>query len=303
MKIFSIVLNYKDKKNTIECLKSLLKIQTNGFVHEVLMVDNGSNDGSVGAVEKDFKDVKVIKNKKNLGFAGGNNKGIEYALEKDAGLCLIVNNDTIVEENFLVQLIKLMEENKKIGIVSPKIYFAAGFEYHKKRYKKNEQGKVIWYAGGKMDWNNMLAKHIGVDEVDRGQYDLAGETDFATGCCMLVKRRVFEKIGLLDERYFLYWEDNDFCKRAKRAGFKVYFGPKSVVWHKNAGASGVGGGLQDYYISRNRMLFGMRWAPIRTKINLIKESVVKLARGRKWERIGVRDFYLGRFGKGSHKKL
>ncbi|GAG55887.1 unnamed protein product, partial [marine sediment metagenome] len=160
---------------------------------------------------------------------------------------------------------------------------------------------VIWYAGSRMDWENVLASHRGVDEVDIGRYQRMEETDFATGCCMLVKREVFEKIGLFDKKYFLYWEDNDFSQRAKKAGFKVYFAPEAVIWHKNAGSSKSGSFLHDYYLTRNRLLFAFKYASLRAKIALIKESIIKLFKGRKWEKKGIIDFYLGRFGKGGWK--
>lgn len=153
-----------------------------------------------------------------------------------------------------------------------------------------------------MDWNNVIGHHKGVDKVDEGQFDKKEETEFATGTCMLISRAVIEKTGMFDERYFLYYEDNDWCMRIKRAGYKIMYTPKSLVWHKNA-ASGGGSGsaLQDYYITRNRLLFGLNYAPARTKVALIRESFRLLAKGRKWQQIGVRDYFMKKFGKGSYR--
>jgi Predicted glycosyltransferases len=148
---------------------------------------------------------------------------------------------------------------------------------------------------------NILTSHRGVDEVDKGQYDKQRETDFTSGCAMFVRQEVFKKVGLFDKRYFLYLEDVDFCQRARRTGFKVIYTPRARLWHANAASSAVGGPLQDYYITRNRMLFGIRYAPWRTKIALFKESVKLLFAGRQWQRIGIRDFYLRKFGKGSYE--
>ncbi len=185
------------------------------------------------------------------------------------------------------------------GAISPKIYFAKGFEFHKNRYKKEDLGKVLWYAGGKIDWKNMLGFHRGVDEVDIGQFSKLYETEFATGCCMLVKREVFERVGLFNNKYFLYLEDLDFSLKTRKKGFKIIYQPKAVMWHENAGsAGGSGSPLQEYFITRNRLLFGFKYAPLRTKIALFKESIKILAGGRTNQKKGIRDFYLRRFGKG-----
>lgn len=301
--VFVSLLNFNGEKNTLECLESLRKINFGDIDLTILVVDNASTESL--NLESDLRGkikIKVIKNKKNLGFSGGNNVGIKYALENKADYVLILNNDTYVDSNFLTELLKAAEEDKKIGILIPKIYFAPGFEYHKDRYSEKEKGKVFWYAGGKMDWKNIIGSNRGVDEVDKGQFDKTEETEIATGCCMLIRKEALENAGYFDEDYFLYYEDADLTMRAKNKGFKVVYVPKSVVWHKNAGSAGGSGSvLQDYYITRNRLLFGFKYASIRAKLALFRESLVLLFKGRKWQKCGVIDFYLERFGKGSYK--
>lgn len=307
-KVFLIILNWNREEMTVRCLESIVqsssaksadKVQT-----EIVVVDNGSTNQSIEKIKNkisktQIKNIKIIENKENLGYAEGNNVGIRYALKNGADYVCLLNNDTRVSSDFLIQLIKVAESNREIGIVGGKIYFEKGYEFHKDRYKPAELGKVIWYAGGIVDWKNVYASHRGVDEVDKGQYKKVEETEYINGCLMLVKREVFEKIGLLDSRYFAYYEENDFCQRAKRAGYKLVYTPKSVIWHLNAGSSAPGSSLHDYFLTRNRLLFGLKWAPLRSKIALIKESIKLLFKGRKWQKRGVRDFYLGRFGKGS----
>lgn len=300
--VFVSIINFNGKKNTLECLESLKKLITKNFKLTIIVVDNASEEKF--SLENRFvsetTDV-VIRSDKNLGFSGGQNLGIKYALSKGADYVLILNNDTYVDKNFIEELLKVAEQENKIGILSPKIYFAPEFEYHKNRYLKSELGRVFWYAGGDMDWGNVIGHNRGVDEVDKGQFDKIEETSLATGCCMLLKKEVFDIVGVFDDKYFLYYEDADLNIRAKNKGFKIMYVPKSIIWHKNAGsAGGSGSKLQDYYISRNRLIFGMRFAPIRARLSLLRESLKILMNGRHWQKRGVLDFYLGNLNKGSY---
>lgn len=311
-KVAVVILSYNTKSLLGQCIESVVNIEFGKLKKlgnlEVVVVDNGSTDGSreylkklqIGSKTQSLS-FKVIFNKKNLGFAAGNNVGIKYAVENGAKWVMVLNSDTAVGEDFLFPLVKKLKGNSKVGIVSPKIYFAPGCEFHKDRYKKSERGKVIWSVGGAIDWQNMIASNRGVDEVDKGQYDREAGVDFASGCCLMASSLVWEKVNFFDERYFLYYEDSDLCQKVKKLGYRIVYIPGSKIWHANAGSSQVGGDLQDYFIGRNRLLFGFRWAPWRVKISLVKESWRILLTGRKWQKIGVKDFYLRRFGKGSWK--
>lgn len=301
--IFVSLLNFNGKKNTLACLDSLKDIKMGNFQLTVVVIDNASEEkfdlgsGNIGDIP-----LVIIKNKNNLGFSGGHNVGIKYCLENGADYVLILNNDTYVDKNFLEELLKASENDKKIGILAPKIYFAPGFEFHKERYSKKELGKVFWYAGGVMDWNNVIGHHRGVDGIDRGQFDKTEETELATGCCMLIKKEVFGKVGLFDDKFYLYYEDADLSMRARKKGFKIFYVGKSIIWHKNASsAGGSGSKLQDYYITRNRLLFGFRYSSTRAKFALFRESLILLISGREWQKRGIIDFYLGKLGKGSYK--
>ncbi|PIP74679.1 MAG: glycosyltransferase family 2 protein [Candidatus Levybacteria bacterium CG_4_9_14_3_um_filter_35_16] len=300
-KVAIVTVNFNTEKDTLALLSSIKKIKKNSFILEVIIVDNGSKNKLV--FPQDFKGkIILIRSEKNLGFSGGFNIGIKKALRQDVDYVLIVNNDTLIFAEMIENLLKVLKENPKIGIVTPKIYFAKGHEFHKARYKEQELGKVFWYAGGYMDWANIASVHRGVDEVDKGQYDSIEKTEFASGCCMLIKKEVFEKVGMFNEKYFLYYEDADFTRRVEKAGFDIYYVPSAILVHVNAASTGGSGSvLQDYYITRNRLLFGMRYAPLRSKIALIKESIRLLRSGRDWQKKGIIDFYIGRFGKGSYK--
>lgn len=296
-KVFISILHFNTKKETDECLRSLEKVDKKNIELITVLIDNASKEKYI--LPSGLKNnIHLIRNDTNLGFAGGHNAGIKYSLDQGADFVLILNNDILVEPAFIQELLNPFSESL-VGVTVPKIYFTKGYEFHSGRYKDSEKGSVIWYAGGIIDWKNVISSHRGVDEIDRGQYNAQEPTEFATGACMMVRRDVFEKVGIFDERYFLYYEDGDLNMRIKNAGFKVIYVPRSIIWHNNAGSSGSGSVLQDYYISRNRLLFGLSYAPKRARAALIRESFKILVSGRKWQRVGVKDFYLRKFGRGS----
>jgi len=301
-KVAIIIINWNKADMTVDTVNSVLNINHKNFNYQIFLIDNGSSDNSISIFQKNFssnKKIKIIKNEANLGFVGGNNRAIKQILKIDFTHVLLLNNDVIVDPDFLQQLVK---NTSKYSLLGPKIYFAPGFEYHYDRYSKKERGNVVWFAGGKIDWNNIYGSHIGVDEVDQGQYDqINHNVDFLTGCCLLINREVFEKIGFLDKKFFMYLEDADFCQRAKNSAFKIAYIPKSKIWHINSGSSKTGGDLQNYFLTRNRLLFGFRYAKTKTKLALIKESIIQLLTPSisKWQKTAIKDFYINKFGKGS----
>jgi GT2 family glycosyltransferase len=302
-KVAIIVLNWNQPKLTLDTIDSLLKIKNKSFNYQILLLDNNSSDDSLKIFKDSYsknKTVRVIDTGDNLGYVG-NNVGIEIALKENFDYVLLINNDVLVDKDFLEELV--LQGQKGFHLLGPKIYFAPGFEYFKNKYSQNEIGKVIWSAGCQIDWNNIYGSNIGVDEVDKGQHDQIKENlDFLTGCCLLIKREVFEEISLLDEKYFMYFEDVDFCQRAKKAGFKSAYTPTSKIWHLNSGSSKSGGDLHDYFITRNRLLFGLRYASLRTKFALFRESLRFLFKPKsKWQQRAIIDFYLNKFNKGSWK--
>jgi GT2 family glycosyltransferase len=293
------IVTYKNHAVTNACLRSLEELSLSGITLSVVIVNNDT--------EKAFTykwagkgECVILDQKKNVGFAGGHNIALRRS-EENSDYVLILNNDTVVAPDCLQALVAAAEELPRGGIFAPKIYFARGHEFHKNRYAEDEKGKVLWYAGGSIDWHNLILSHNGVDEVDNGQYDVRRETQFASGCCMLLRTEAIKKTGMFDERYFLYFEDSDLNERIKRTGYSVHFIPEATVWHENAGSTGgSGSGLQDYFISRNRLLFGFTYAPLRTKFALLRESLSLLISGRKWQKKGVSDYYLRKFGAGSY---
>jgi GT2 family glycosyltransferase len=277
-KVAVVILNFKVRDQALKCLESVRKSSYKNL--EIIVVDNNSGDD----IEKDLEDVIFLQTGENKGYAGGNNFGIKKALGLGVDYILILNPDTVIETNAIEKLVEAAEKYNA-GIVGPKIYF--------------KTGKTIWYAGGIFDKANVLGSHRGVNEKDTGQFEKIEETDFVSGATMMIRRDVFEKVGLFDERYFLYYEDQDLCLRAKLAGFRILYVPQAEVFHENAGSTKLGSPLQDYFITRNRMLLASKYLPFRTRFALKREAIrnFKIPARRK----ALKDFLTGNFGKGSFK--
>jgi GT2 family glycosyltransferase len=219
-----IVLNWNGRDLTLDCLRSLEGVTTPNL--RTVLVDNASADGTVEAVRRRYHDrVTIIQNADNLGFAAGNNVGIRQALADGADFILLLNNDTVVAEDFVDHLVKPMLDTPGIGITAPKIYYA-------------EPEKQIWFAGGEISLWRGTAKHTGIRAMDAGQFDTAHDIDYASGCAFLARRAVFEKIGDLDPGYRAYFEDADFCLRARDAGFRIRYVPAAHVWHRISASTG-----------------------------------------------------------------
>lgn len=285
-----VVLNWNGWEDTIECLESLFQINYPNF--DVILVDNASEDDSLEKIrnycsghlpvkssffnynshnkpitvyeyydtfKKDKrplenenltnKHITLIKNSENRGFPGGNNVGIKFALEFfDPDYILLLNNDTVVDENFLGELIKNGDSRDDVGILGPKIYFY-------------DEPQTIWSAGCKISWKLSRGIQIGTNETDKGQYDEIKEVEYVSGSAFLIKTETIKRIGLMDEDYFLYFEESDWTLRANQEGFKSLYVPTSHIWHK---VSRSGGGISNpiglYYITRNRWIFMRKWA-------------------------------------------
>lgn len=296
----TIIVNYNTPKETELAVRSAVKAVAHDFRHQVIVVDNGSKEPLKLPRDLRIGKVELIRSESNLGFTGGNNLGMSHAVKKyQTDYFFLLNSDAEVETRGIQALYTALKNDPKAGIASSKIYFTPGLEFHRRSYKKSEKGKVIWYAGGSIDWPNLVAFHRGVDEVDRGQFDLQTTSDYATGCAFLVKRVVTEHAGILDKRFFGYYEDMDFSLRVMAAGYKLLFVPESIVWHMNGGSvvGGVGSKFQQYYQTRNRLLVVAKHGTWRNKITALQFAFRTLFSGADAERKGVLDFFLLRFGK------
>lgn len=238
MMVYIILVNYNGFADTIECLNSLREIDYKDY--KVIVVDNASSDNSLKKLSDIAdKDLIILNSSDNIGFAGGNNIGIQYALEDGAEYVLLLNNDTIVTADFLSRLMNCAKEQGQNAIISPKIMYA----YDRQR---------IWFAGGTFDPISGRTAHIGINEPDHGEYDVTKEVSFISGCCMLIPAHAIRKTGLMDESYFLYCEDLDYCCRFLKSGFKIVYCPVSVIYHKVSASTGKQSGTAVYYTVRNK---------------------------------------------------
>ena len=212
-----VILNWNSYQVTLDCLLSLRKMDYRNF--EVVLVDNGSVDGSPEKLQETVPEIRLIRNPANLGFAGGCNVGIRDALRRGTDYVLLLNNDTIVAPDFLTQLVHVTESDEKIGAVSPKILF---FDHPDR----------LNYAGGEHRRWRLFPKVFGLRHLDDGRYDRLREVSFLTGCAFLIKAEVVRKIGALEEVYFHFYEDIEWAFAVLKAGYKAVYVPSAVIWHK-----------------------------------------------------------------------
>ena len=239
-KVYIILINLNQEDHTRECILSLQKVSYKPT--EIILIDNDSTDGSGERLHADFPDVIYHKTKENIGFAGGNNVGIKIAIEGGADFIMLLNNDTIVDKDFMQPLIGLAKADNTIGFQSCKIYFYS-------------QPKNFWYAGGILKVNSGYCIHRGIMEEDRGQYDKVEETELATGCMMFATREVIERVGLLDDNLFIYYEDADWCMRARKLGLRNMYNPNAIIWHKVSVTNKIDSPFFLYFTMRNKIIF------------------------------------------------
>jgi GT2 family glycosyltransferase len=298
-KIAIIILNWNGWKDTIECLESLYQITYENYI--IFLMDNASTDDSIFKIaeycegnipiESPFftystqnkpvalflsnraeldgtkslnrmleapaqTKLLLIKNERNYGFAEANNIGIRYALEtQDPDYFLLLNNDTVVDKQFLTELVGVAESDRSIGIVGPKTYY----------YYEPNKIQLAWNA---FDFNTGRVIHTGAGDIDKGQYDAIKQTGYVPGSCLLVKKEVVKEVGLLDSRFFTYWEETDFCTRAKKAGYKCIYCWQAKIWHKISSSS-KDNVLPHYYGTRNMFWFMQKHATKRQYVSFL----------------------------------
>jgi GT2 family glycosyltransferase len=240
-----VIVNWNGERFLDSCLRSV--VDQRPRPDRVIVVDNGSTDGSLALLRARWPHVALLEAGANLGFSGGNNLGIRDALAAGADHVLLLNNDAQLLPGALAELLGGLEEGgAAVWASAPKIL-----------YRGNPE--IIWSAGGEFDWWRGLSTHRGWDEHDRGQYDQPELMEFANACCLLIRARTFAEVGFFDDGYFMYFEDSEFAARAARTGARVAYRPAARVLHDVQGSSGVAGDRPSpasiYYLTRNRPRF------------------------------------------------
>jgi GT2 family glycosyltransferase len=232
-----IILTYNREADVLECLESVSRINYPNF--ETVVLDNGSTDSTVTSVRKKFPGVRIIENGKNLGFAEGNNVGI---CETTSPCVLVLNDDTIVGENLLKDLVEALQADPQAGLAGPKVLY----------YEARDR---IWCAGARISPFGYAA-HLGKGQT-KEHCNSARAVDYVCGCAILIRREVFNKIGLLNSEYFTYFEDADYCFRARKAGYRCLYVPSPTVWHK-AKSEWITSPAQAYYYMKNAFIFAKK---------------------------------------------
>lgn len=295
-KISIVILNYNSTEHTRKCLDSCLTLDYP--MYDIILVDNASRDKRYRRIIQQHPEIILIENDKNLGFSGGNNTGIRYAIEHGAEFILLLNNDTTVASDLLAQLATNWHSLDKPGALGCKVLMM-------------NQPHVINSFGCNLTYRPLRVSHRYKGENDGQHLNSIQETDYIHGCALFTSKQVLETVGLLDDNYFLYWEDVDFSFRIKRAGYKLYCTPKAKVWHHISGSSTSVGRTpaMQYYGVRNMLLFVSKNIPEydamqevmdgmeafkKEKYTPLKNTMIKASR------MGIEDYKHLRFGPTSH---
>ncbi|HAJ34902.1 MAG TPA: glycosyltransferase family 2 protein [Chloroflexi bacterium] len=300
-----IILNWNNPDDTLACLRSVMALDYPVERRQVIVVDNGSTDDSVARIRAAYPGVTLIETGANLGYAEGNNVGIRYALKGCHDYLLILNNDTEVQPDFLSHLVAEAEADVSIGVVGPKMYFLT-------------PNDMVFAAGSVIRWEDGTLDHRGIwrKESDLGPLyaESPEDVDFIVGCGVLFRRQVLERLGLLDNRYYLNFEDVDICVRAYRAGYRVRYTPRAVLHHKVSASLGQASAQNTYYMTRNALLFfwenSVGWRRWRAIVKIIARNLghiivwylkpeyrISAQAKRRANLLALRDAVLARFGK------
>lgn len=295
MPLTSIILvNFNGSNDTIECLESINKIRYSNY--NVFVIDNNSRDTEkqklVNFFHKDnVKKMKLILNHTNLGFSGANNIGIKLALAENAHYVCLLNNDTIVDDEFLINMVEIAERNYEIGSVCPMI----------REYYNRER---ISYGGGEINYFKGSVFIYGINSYDVSLMNKSRYITFASGCCMLLKRQLLTKIGFLPEKYFLYFEDTEYSIKISKSNYKIWYDSTTAIYHKESVSTGKGSSIYQYYFVRNRLLFIKNNFGNKEKISAypitilyIIKKILKNEFGIKNVIDAVKDFGVGKTGK------
>lgn len=258
-KVAIVILNWNGKEDTLECLASARQLDYKN--HEIVVVDNGSTDDSTDAVTKQYPDVTLLQTGSNLGYAGGNNVGIKYALSHDAKYILILNNDVIVAPDLITEFLNAVNFLPTGSVLGAKIY-------------SYDQPDTLCSFAGRWDSATNRFEYIGNNQKDDQFFNCPLQVDYVIGCSLFVSAETFNDIGLMDEKFFLNYEETDWCYRARAKGHQCVVIPKARIWHKvSSSFGGANSPIHTYFMSRNELIWAKRHLPISARKALLKRNI------------------------------
>ena len=288
-KVGVVIVNYNGEKYQNDCIESLYKMTYTNI--EIIVVDSGSNDNSIDLLRENYPRVHILEQKENVGVAVGNNIGIKYSIKLGTNYTLLLNNDVVVDKNLLEILVRESEGKK---VVVPKIYY-----YH--------PNNMIWYAGGELVFRKGTGIHYGFKKLEDDKYNEKRQITYAPTCCMLIPNYVFNRIGFIDEKVFMYFDDTDFCLRMYKAGIELWYIPEAKMWHKVSSSSGgEDSPIAVYYNTRNRFYFMKKhseYIPHLVMLYILISSIVQYiispvrCKNDKYIKDAIIDYYRGNMGR------
>jgi GT2 family glycosyltransferase len=276
-KITTIILNWNGKEDTLECIQSVCNSDYPN--HELLLVDNGSEDDSVTSIRSQYPDITLIETGENLGFAEGNNVGIRHAIDSGTDYIFLLNNDTVLDPGAHLALVKATNDIDDKGILGAKTYYY-------------DNPKMVWFDGGY--WNKKTTEffHDGYQIIEKYTSTALKECDYICGCALFIPVSIIQKIGLMDKDFFLTYEETDWCYRGKKQGFLSYVVPTAKVWHKvSVSFGGASSPLQEYFYTRNVLYWGERYLSPFQYLKLLRKCLSKTAGWQSSEKPSLTHFY------------
>ncbi len=294
-----IILNWNNAPDTLACLDSVSRLDYPNY--HVLAVDNGSTDDSVACIRAAYPGIELLETGENLGYAGGNNVGIRHALVREAEYLCILNNDVVVAPDFLPPLLSALRDGPQVGVATPLV-------------AEMREPERVWALGSQVDWRTGTVRRLHAGgSVQALRQSAPFAVDAAAGAAMLVRNDVFQRVGFMDESFYLYYEETDWCLRVQRAGYRIVAVPASVVWHKVSATLGDTSPVIDYYMLRNQLRFISRHWRGGSRLRILGQTIlrqllavaaytVKPHGGRRLPHrtarlLALRDALLGRWGK------
>lgn len=301
MKISILVLNQNGGKYIPPCLDSITKLDTGPHKLQFSFIDNNSTDDSINLVRKKYPQFTIYQNPSDIGYSQGINRCLQSGIEDENEYFWLIGSNVIIAPNCLKFFLSDHKSNSREGILTCKVYFNPGHEQYPERYRPEDLGKIVWYAGGSIDWSSISPINRGIHEVDQGQYEYDIQTDFFTKACTLIKRQVIEQVGHFAPEYFYHLAEIDYSVRTTKVGYKIIYLHGPTAWYSPDQSIEKNLNLDDYFSTRNKLLLGLRYAPLYNKIALFQRAYNLLQYGGPEQKKGLKDYFSHQLGSGVYQ--